>query len=83
MSLYDEEPEIPDTTPPYVDKIIAYIKNKGSTYLTETYFICEERYFFTVDGDHECFLYEYLPLKDKIKKVTKVENHDIEYVELY
>lgn len=87
LYLYDEEhmdkSEIPDTIPPYVDKIIAYIKDKGSIYLTESYFICGDRYFFTVDGDHECFLYEYFPQKDKAKQITKVQNHDIVYVELY
>lgn len=85
LYLYDEEhmdkSEIPDTIPPYVDKIIAYIKDKGSIYLTESYFICGDRYFFTVDGDHECFLYEYFPQKDKAKQITKVQNHDIVYVE--
>ena len=87
LYLYDEEhldkSEIPDTIPPYVDKIIAYIKDKGSIYLIESYFICGDRYFFTVDGDHECFLYEYFPQKDKAKQITKVQNHDIVYVELY
>ena len=87
LYLYDEEhmdkSEIPDTIPPYVDKIIAYIKDKGSIYLTESYFICGDRYFFTVDGDHECFLYEYFPQKDKAKQITKVQNHDIVYVEPY
>lgn len=87
LYLYDEEhmdkSEIPDTIPPYVDKIIDYIKDNGSIYLTESYFICGDRYFFTVDGDHECFLYEYFPQKDKAKQTTKVQNHDIVYVELY
>lgn len=87
LYLYDEEhmdkSEIPDTIPPYVDKIIDYIKDNGSIYLTESYFICGDRYFFTVDGDHECFLYEYFPQKDKAKQITKVQNHDIVYVELY
>ena len=47
LYLYDEEhmdkSEIPDTIPPYVDKIIDYIKDKGSIYLTESYFICGDR----------------------------------------
>lgn len=87
LYLYDEDnmdkDEIPDSIPPYTDKINKIVKDMGSSYLADKYFICSDRYFFSVDHDHESILYEYFPQEDKSKQITIVKNQDINYVELY